>query len=382
MNQSDRAPLVTSTRQPKLGLVVNSALVALAFGLLGLLIWRNGDKIQEVFSRRLDLGLLALAEAIYLTGIVSTFVRWFLLVRVIEPRFTLRAAMLLGFISSVFNLVIPGAVGGDLIKAAYLVRMDLKKTQAIVSMAIDRIVGLLGLFILASIAGLLAWPKASGEVATLIVASWVATGLGVLVLATIFGQVITRAIPRLGTGHSRFSLIASELKEMSSTYRRHLDVVASCALMSMGNHSLNVVAFYLVGRMLYPQMETTLGAHFLITPLTLFTMAVPLPFGALGLTEGVGNELFKLVGHPSGFLAMMGFRVVMYVSGVIGALVYLVKLQEVRELTRHEATASGRGPKELRAIWRASSENRAGLGLRDDSGGEAVAEHRGGAGSG
>ncbi len=58
-----------------------------------LVIWRNREKIQKVFSRPLDLRLLALAQAIYLVGMVSTFVRWYLLVRVIEPRFTLRAAV-------------------------------------------------------------------------------------------------------------------------------------------------------------------------------------------------------------------------------------------------------------------------------------------------
>ena len=70
-----------------------------------------------------------------------------------SPGSRLRAALLLGFIGNVFNLVIPGAVGGDLIKAAYLVRMHVKKTQAIASMVIDRIIGLLGLFTLATIAG-------------------------------------------------------------------------------------------------------------------------------------------------------------------------------------------------------------------------------------
>ena len=101
---------------------------------------------------------------------------------------------------------------------------------------------------------------------------------------------------------------------MSTTYRRRLDVVGICTVMSMGNHSLNVLAFYLVGKMLFPAMTTTLAQHFLMVPLTLFTMAVPLPFGALGLSEGVGDQLFKLVGHPSGGLAMMGFRVLMYGS--------------------------------------------------------------------
>src|SRR5262249_21141780 len=49
-------------------------------------------------------------------------------------------------------------------------------------------------------------------------------------------------------------------------------------------------------------------------------------------------------------------------------------------LTRHEVTASGRGPKELRAIQRASSVNRAVLGIGNIRGGEAVAKRRGGAG--
>ena len=47
----------------------------------------------------------------------------------------------------------------------------------------------------------------------------------------------------------------------------------------------------------------------------------------------MGQQLFKLVGHPSGALAMMGFRVLMYAGGLVGACVYLWKLKEVRGLT-------------------------------------------------
>ena len=109
---------------------------------------------------------------------IGTFVRWFFLVRVIEPKFKFSATVLLGFIGMVFNLVIPGAVGGDLIKAAYLVRMRIRKTQAIASMVIDRILGLLGLFILAAIAGGFAWGLAPTDVRKLIMAAWVAVGHG------------------------------------------------------------------------------------------------------------------------------------------------------------------------------------------------------------
>jgi len=313
--------------------LVNGILVALAFGLLGLVIWQNADEIRKIFSRPLDLRLLPLALAIYLTGMIGTFIRWYFLVRVIEPKLALSVTFLLGFIGMVFNLVIPGAVGGDLIKAAYLVRMRIRKTQAIASMAIDRILGLLGLFVLAAIAGGFAWGQAPTDVRILIMVAWFAVGMGVLVLAAVFSQVLTRLFPQLGTGHSRLRLIVSELREMSTTYRGRLEVVVGATALSVCTHGLNVVAFYLVGWMLFPLMATTLAQHFLMVPLTLFSMAVPLPFGALGLSEEVGLQLFKLVGHPSGALAMMGFRLLMYVGGLIGACVYVWKLREVRGLT-------------------------------------------------
>ena len=52
-----------------------------------------------------------------------------------------------------------------------------------------------------------------------------------------------------------------------------------------------------------------------MVPLTLFTMAVPLPFGALGLTEQVSSSSSGWSTHPGGALAMMGFRVLMYGCG-------------------------------------------------------------------
>jgi hypothetical protein len=80
-------------------------------------------------------------------------------------------------------------------------------------------------------------------------------------------------------------------------------------------------------------MTTTLAQHFLTVPLTLFSMVVPIPFGALGLSEEVADQLGKLVGHPGGALAMLGFRVLMYACGLISACVYLANLRDVRSLT-------------------------------------------------
>ena len=314
-------------------MIVNIAGAAIGFGLLGVTVCRNWKQVKQVFSGHVDPGYFAIAFAVYMIAMALTFVRWYALVRVIDSRFMLRASYLLGFIGNLFNLVIPGAVGGDLVKATYLVQMNIKRTQAVASMVIDRILGLLGLFLLAGLAGLFAWPMAQRDVRILIAVVWVAVIAGLLVLTAIFSQTLTRFFPRLLEGHSRRAGILRELKVMSETYRSRLDIVAAGLLGSSMIHSLYVVAFYLVCGAIFDEPIPGLAQHLLIVPLTLFTTAVPLPFGAIGLSEGVGDELGRMVGHPGAGIGMMGFRVLMYGGGLVSAIVYLVNIRLVRALT-------------------------------------------------
>src|SRR5262249_48393343 len=103
-------------------------------------------------------------------------------------------------------------------------------------------------------------------------------------------------------------------------------------LLSMAIHSLFVIAFYGAGLALFHEYTPSLAGHFLVVPLVLFTTAAPLPFGALGLTETVSGQLFALVRHPSGAVAMMGYRVLMYAGGLVSACVYLANARQVKTL--------------------------------------------------
>ncbi len=309
-------------------------LAAVALGALLLVLWQNREIIAEISIRRLDLRWLGLALLISQVSLLLTFVRWAVLVRVIERRFAVRSALLLGFIGYVFNLIIPGAVGGDVVKAAYLSRMHIRRTQVIASMVVDRIVGLLGLLILAAMAGVLAWEMATPQVRIVIVAAWCALGAGTTMLTPAFRGAIARAFSRPGSRPcGRLATIMTELEAASTTYRGRPGVLLVSLVLSLSSHGLNVVVFFLVGKLLFSaRLTTTLGQHFLMAPLTFFTTAVPLPFGALGLTEGVGGQLFSLVGHPGGAVAMMGFRLLMLICGLEGACVYLFNLGEIRAL--------------------------------------------------
>lgn len=322
-----------SSRRSVRALVVNIALTLLAFTLLAVAVYSSRTEIRKVLSRPLDPRLLSAAFAVYMLALVLTFVRWYFLVCALELPFRLRDAMRLGFIGNVFNLVIPGAVGGDVVKAAFLCREQARKTQAVASMVIDRIVGLLGLFILAGISGAVAWTTTGAAVHRLIVIVWAAVGAGLLGLVVLATPTLYHPLARLFSRHGRLEALLKELVATAAAYRKRKGVVAGALLMATGIHSLYVVAFYILSLALFSAQVPSLAKHFLMTPLVLFTTAVPVPFGALGVSETVSGQLFKLVQHPGGSVAMMGYRVLMYAGGLVSLVIYLLNVRQVRELT-------------------------------------------------
>lgn len=315
--------------------LVNAAGIVVAFTLLGLALYNNREQVWSVLRGPLDVQLFLAALALNFAGLVLTFVRWYVLVRALGIPFRLRDALRLGFIGNVFNLVIPGAVGGDLIKALYLTREHAQKEQAIASMVIDRVVGLLGLFLLAGLMGLGTWSAADLLVRRLIVVVWVALAAGLVGLAILFTPALYGPLNRLVRGRRKLERILSELEAAASAYRKRLAVVIAMLFMAMCIHSLYVLSFYEASRAIFPSVPT-LGQHFLIVPLCLFTTAVPLPFGALGLSEQVTQQMFKLVNHPTGAVSMMAYRVLMYAGGFLSACVYLANLRTVRTISHQD----------------------------------------------
>lgn len=326
--------MASATESPRRGrgLATNLALVLVALGLLGWTAYGNRAQIQKVLAVQPDRSLLAAAFGCYMAGLITTFCRWFLLVRALRLPFRFADALRLGFIGNVFNLVIPGAVGGDLIKATFLCREQAQKTLAVASLVIDRAVGLLGLFILAGLAGLLAWPTAGPEVRGLIGFTWAAVAAGFVGLAILFSPALYRPLLRLTSGRGKLHHILQEIVTLSASYRSRLGVVAAALALSLVSHSLFVTAFTAVDTALYAAEAPTVGRHFVIVPLALFTMAVPLPFGALGVSEKASERLFELVGFPGGAVVMMAYRLIMFASVVVSLIFYLTSLQQIRAL--------------------------------------------------
>ena len=86
-------------------------------------------------------------------SILITFVRWYILVRAQDLPFSMANAMRLGSIGMYWNTFLPGSIGGDIIKAAFLAREQSRRTAAVATILFDRVVGLCGLFWLITLLG-------------------------------------------------------------------------------------------------------------------------------------------------------------------------------------------------------------------------------------
>ena len=120
---------------------------ALGPALLVFVIWLNWHKqaggrqvgISRIFAPDFEMNWwpLALALVICTACMILTFVRWYILVRAQDLPFTVANAVRLGLIGAFFNLFLPGAVTGDLVKMVQLARAQSRRTVAVATI-IDR----------------------------------------------------------------------------------------------------------------------------------------------------------------------------------------------------------------------------------------------------
>src|SRR5690606_34271026 len=113
-----------------------------------------------------------------------TFTRWYLLVTAQDLPFRWQDSVRLGFLGILFTYVAPGAVGGDIVKAMLIAReQPSRKATAVASVVLDRILGLIALFIVGAGASLLFLPWAENNwLRAILAVLWGGAGGGLVAL--------------------------------------------------------------------------------------------------------------------------------------------------------------------------------------------------------
>jgi glycosyltransferase 2 family protein len=325
--------------------------------------WPEGHNpgLGDALGKPIHWQPLLAATAVYLLGILLTFYRWYVLVRAQDLPFTVLASVRLGLIGFFLSTFMPGSVGGDIIKAAFIAREQSRRTVAVATVLVDRAVGLCGLVWLVALIGGVAWftgvlqqlAKPGPAVAALqtIVTAAIAITFGSFATWFAAGFVSDATAERLGKTIERLPKIGHPLAELWRAlhlYRRREGSIAIALLLSMAGHVGFVLAFYFSALTLSPPEKIpTLGANFLIVPVgMMITAGFPAP-GGVGGGEFAFGALYHMLGFQpaEGVLASLVQRVITWILGLIGYLVYLRMKPALQPLAStlpaQEATAAG-----------------------------------------
>jgi len=136
-------PATKSNSAKRIFLILRIAVVAA--GILFAVIWFSDEtrwnNLKDIFGR-MNLFVFACTLAIFIVGQILIGLRWWLLLRTQAIFIPFWAAVRLYFLGWFYNNVMPGSVGGDLIRLWYVTKHTEKKFDAALSVLVDRVIGL------------------------------------------------------------------------------------------------------------------------------------------------------------------------------------------------------------------------------------------------
>lgn len=235
----------------------------------------------------------------HLGAFALIFLRWGLLLRGAGLETGWRTVLRLSWVGQFFGVTLPGGTAtGDVVKAYYVARShEGMRTRAIVTVFVDRAVGLLVLSLIAVGAIVLAPLDLKGG--TAVKASLVAfLCAGMFVLALILSRRLRRALG-LGRLVKRlpFQQVVRECGQAADVYGRRRGVVLAAFGMSFVSHGLFLGSYHFYAAAM--GFDLPLLALAGAIPIAQIVSAVPGLPGGWGVGEGAFFFLLPLAGVPA-----------------------------------------------------------------------------------
>jgi len=233
---------------------------------------------------RANPALLAGALACFAAATFICATRWWYLLRVLRIRLRAWEAVRLTFLGYFFNFIVPGVVSGDLVKAWYVFKHTDKRAAALVSIFVDRVVGLL-MFALLS-AAVLVGVWATGEWAEKLARPAVVVAVVLVLLAGGSAAMLYPPTRRLFGRALAFGPIKHHLEVAGKAvelYRRRFTALVAAAGFTFAAQAIHVTGILLLGRCL--GLASNWYEYFLYAPVIYIIAAVPISPGGIGVME-------------------------------------------------------------------------------------------------
>jgi len=311
------------------GIVLSVGLIHLTLKTTGGAFWSEllmAKKIYLILPLLLSGGVLA----------IQTY-RWNLLLKVQGIHMKGWDLLRLTLIGIFFNLALPGAVSGDVVKIGFAVRqVKDKKVEAALSVFMDRVLGLFGLLPLASLMVMLNLPfllELEPKYRPIQIAAF-AVGLcsigGILAIAMVELRHIfmrwQRIVWIVHLGKIKLpALIVSRLERLVHAleiYHDNRRTIASAIGLSILVHSCLALNLFFVG-ISYGENVLCLSDYFLTTQVSNAIAAIPVTPAGIGTRDAVTAMFLAALQVPQAIIGVVPVTVTLIILfwGLVGGMV-------------------------------------------------------------
>lgn len=277
---------------------------------------------------------LCFAMMAFLFGMSLGICRWWFLLRAQGIHFSFYQTTWICAVGLFFNAFLIGATGGDVLKAWYAAEAARdRKPHAVLSVLVDRVIGFVGLFLLATLLvisnlqTLLNHDK-TRPLAYLVIGS-LATAMIAIALTTQRHRIASQSWWKYVWQYIPGKRILVILSESYDLYGKHPRTLLLALILSIGVHASMVVAIWFIGGAIRIE-NVGLENYFVYCPLINAFAAIPITISGLGLREEAFKFFFSMRGVPDDqavALSLLFYATSLIVSLACGIL-YMMGNQE------------------------------------------------------
>lgn len=310
---------------------------------IGLIVWLVAtDRLNFSSVAKLIVPeIVVVGVALVLVNIIVISERWrqlFMTQNLFISRFETFKLSMIGIF---FNIVMPGGVGGDLIKGFYFVRQNPhSRAGAMSSVLMDRILGLYAMICMALVAMITHFHYIKNHNSLWMMFVFV-TGLfligtsGLIFLFSPLGVLLLQ-LKLLAKVPLRDKFL--KLFESFQSYRAHLPTLASALFLSFIAQSLSIIFLYYVGQK-SGMLDLPLSVYFFLAPLGFMATAIPISPAGVGVGQAAFLYLFNVYSGTTteiGSVIITVMQLINFLTGLFGAYYYMtskIKLPQEQEVS-------------------------------------------------
>ena len=294
----------------------------------------------EIFSKSYT-DIIIICFLIFINIVINSY-KWWLLLISFRYNISFSITYLIYSVGIFFNNIMPGGIGGDIVKGTYLFKFIKanQRTKSLLTIITDRIIGLHSLISISLASGIyLLNTNILSEELTYIINSLLAITFVILLFigSTVFyaNNVKKFVYNNLNAKINKLKKIKEIIIKILSALEEYNDkklLILKCWLIAITNHMIFIYCFLIMARILSVEFENFEIITF-VTSSSIIANSIPITPGGIGVGEGTFDFLFSSIADNTGIISniaygsifFLTFRVIYVITSlIIGGLSFII----------------------------------------------------------